>query len=91
MKRLHEGDHCFVCGVYGDDFNPLETHHCMNGANRKNAEKYGLTVKVCRFCHMNIHEHDQELQDNLRKMAQVAFEYKHSHEEWMKIFGRSYI
>lgn len=80
-------DRCYICTSRG----PLETHHLLHGtANRKQADKYGLTVHLCHRCHMRLHdkgEHDRALQ----RIAQDTFEKNFGHEEWMRIFGKNYI
>lgn len=86
MKRLHDSECCIECGAPATD-----THHCIGGSNRQNSEKYGLTVKLCRKCHSSLHDTDPALQLKYKKIAQLAFEYRYSHEEWMKIFGRNYV
>lgn len=79
-------DRCFICGKYG----PMHKHHCLHGPHRKNADKHGLFVHLCPACHMALHdhgEHDRELEE----IAQRAFEREHTREEFMRIFGRSWL
>lgn len=38
---------CFLRGRWSD----LETHHLFGGANRKKADRDGLVVQLCHFCH----------------------------------------
>lgn len=85
-KRLHDTEWCFECG------NPAtDTHHLVNGPNRTNSEKYGLTVRLCRECHAKLHDSDNGMALRYKRIAQAAFEYKYSYEEWMEIFGRNYL
>lgn len=86
VKRLHDTEYCFEC-----DRPAVHTHHMIFGKNRANSEKYGLTIKLCAECHRRLHDRDEKMAMRYRKMAQAAFEYKYSHEEYMKIFGRSYL
>ena len=82
-----EKDRCYICGKYGE----MQTHHLLHGtANRKQADKYGLTVHLCHRCHMRLHD-EGVFDRNLQRIAQKAFEAKYSHEEWMRIFGKNYI
>jgi hypothetical protein len=82
-----EKDRCYICGKYGE----MQTHHLLHGtANRKQADKYGLTVHLCHRCHMRLHD-EGVFDRNLQRIAQTAFEAKYSHEEWMRIFGKNYI
>lgn len=85
-------DNCFLCGKYGN----LERHHCLFGtANRKKADKYGLTVYLCPDCHRGtngIHGKNGHPYDlRLKQIAQREFEKTHSREEFVEIFGRNYI
>lgn len=85
------GDHpneCYLCGAVG----PTEVHHCMHGvANRKIADKYGLTVHLCHNCHMNLHDRSPILDKFLQRIAQINFEKKYTREEWMKAFRKNYL
>ena len=82
-------DRCFICGSYGK----LDFHHVMNKADRKNSTKYGLVVPLCRECHIGnngVHM-NRERNDALKRIAQLRFETKYSHDEWMEVFGRNYL
>lgn len=82
---IGSNDRCFICG----SMQTLETHHCLHGIRRKMADKYGLTVRLCRSCHMNVHDHG--INDKyLEQTAQVVFEAKHGHQKWMDVFGKNY-
>lgn len=88
---LQQGDpRCFFCGSQLD----LEAHHCFGGvANRKLSEKYGLKVWLCAYHHRGtegVHS-SYEANKKLKQIAQEAFEQKHSHEEWMRIFRKNYL
>lgn len=81
---------CLFCGAVRD----LEKHHCMHGtANRKKAEKYGLTVYLCRRHHTGpegVHM-NPETDRELKKLAQHVFEERYDHAKWMEVFGRDYL
>lgn len=72
----------------------LELHHVMSGtANRKLSEQNGLTVWLCREHHTGdsgVHK-NREKADALKGLAQIAFEARHSHDEWMQIFRKNYL
>lgn len=82
---------CFLCGrTYG-----LEEHHVMSGtANRKLSTKYKLTVMLCgETCHRGkegVHQ-NRKLADHLKRLAQIAFEARYSHELWMNEFKKNYL
>lgn len=89
MKSIiQDKEECYVCGITSG----LHTHHCIHGnANRKIADKYGLTVRVCYRCHTRIHDKDRNLDLSLIKLAQRKFEETHSREEWMELFERNWL
>ena len=89
---------CYLCMLLNQDCNRrtvLEEHHVIYGtANRRLSEKYGLKVYLCPAHHKHgttaVHrDHDVDLL--LKFRAQREFEKWHSHEEWMRIFGRNYL
>ena len=81
-------DCCYICGQWATD-----THHCIHGtANRKLADKDGLTVRLCHRCHMNLHDHgsfDRELQ----RIAQACWmeHFEKSEDDFRKRYGKSYL
>ncbi len=92
MKTIIGGDRvdrCYICGRTGH----MEVHHMMHGANRRNADRYGLTVHLCRDCHTAgthaVHR-DRTVDLYLIRLAQETFEKKWGHDEWMRVFGRNY-
>ena len=87
---VQKGDpRCFFCGKTID----LERHHIMPGPNRKWSEKYGLWVYCCHDDHTGKDgvQYNRKKADSLNRLEQIAFEARHSHDEWMQIFGRNYI
>ena len=84
-----DGSRCFVCGR----MTGLERHHILGGPNRKWSEKYKLTVMLCQEHHTgkNGAQYDRQLGDSLKRLAQIAFEARHSHEEWMQVFRKNYL
>lgn len=76
---------CIECGGKGE-----HTHHCIFGYNRRNSEKYGLKVRLCSACHYRLHNQDEGLAMKYRKLGQIYFEKTHTHEEYMRIFGKNY-
>lgn len=81
---------CYICGK------PRECiHHIFGGtANRKLSDKYKLVIPLCNEHHnmSNDSVHfNKEMDLNIKKTGQKKFEEKHSHEEFMKIFGRNWL
>lgn len=94
MKSIIQKDKvCFLCGrVVG-----LEKHHVFFGtSNRKNSDKYGLTVWLCgETCHRNGKNaaHQNRMTDLiLKQRAQEEFEKRFGdRERFREIFGKSYL
>lgn len=85
---MQQDDRCYLCGRIA-----TETHHVLEGPNRKHSERYGLTVRLCHDCHTGDHgaQYDREKNLRLKREAQQAFEKTHTREEWMSIFMRNYL
>lgn len=85
---IHDTDFCYICGQYA-----TQVHHCIHGtANRRLADKDGLTVRLCVTCHTNLHDkgmYDAELQ----KLAQTRWMeyYGKSEDDFRKRYGKSYL
>ncbi len=83
-------DRCVICG------SPyVEIHHAIHGtANRKVADKYGLTIPLCHEHHLGaLGPHLNRTVDlTYIKAAQRAFESKvGTREEFRKLFGKSWL
>ena len=87
----HGDPRCFFCGKTVG----LERHHVMSGtANRKLSEQYGLWVWSCEFDHTDPKEgvqYNRKKADALKRLGQIAFEARHSHEMWMEVFKKNYL
>lgn len=96
MHNKQDGT-CYLCMCLNGDYDRrqnLQEHHAVPGtANRKLSEHWGLKVYLCLQHHTEGRQavHNNSLIDGmLRKRAQEAFEAEHSHELWMREFGRNY-
>ena len=77
---------CYLCQRYGK----MQIHHCLHGPRRQAADAYGLTVHLCPICHTLLHDHGYN-DLFLEQTAQLTFEREYGREDWMKIFGKSYL
>ena len=81
---------CFLCGRV----NNIQLHHVIGGtANRKLSDRYGRVVWLCMDDHTGqdgVHM-NREKGDSLKRIAQTAFEERHSHDEWMRLFRKNYL
>lgn len=88
---------CYLCCLQGDyrRHAVLHTHHVIPGnPGRRLSDKHGLTVRLCMEHHTEgpqaVHRNHENMRI-LQRAAQEAFEKTHTREEFMKIFGRSYL
>ena len=72
---------------------PIEKHEIFYGtANRQKSKDHGLVVALCHYHHEMVHKHPRKGYDAVLKIdGQTAFEKDHSREEFMEIFGRTYL
>lgn len=82
---------CVVCG----DTRTLHRHHVYAGSNRKWSEKYGCWCYLCPNHHnmsdYGVHKY-KPLDTALKMSCQAILEADGwSRDEFIKIFGRSYI
>lgn len=85
---LQENKQCFICSSTQN----LELHHCVHGtANRKIADREGLTVFLCHSCHAKVHDSDREMDLELIQYAQTIFEQSHTRDEWRQAFNKSWL
>lgn len=83
--------HCFLCNRILEHIN---RHEIFFGRNRLKSMEYGLVVYLCDDCHTisDLSVHNNYFTDlKLKQLGQSAFEEKHSHEEFMRIFGKNYL
>lgn len=78
---------CYVCRRPASDL-----HHIFGGRNRQTSDRLGLTVHLCREHHREVHDNPNHgLDAILKKEAQAEFEKTHTREEFIRVFGKSYI
>lgn len=92
---------CFLCRIFEEPeyHNYLECHHIFHGtANRKQSEKFGLKVNLCKRHHTgDINGNTEAVHFNknydeaLKRIGQTYFEIEHKREEFIQIFGRSWL
>lgn len=90
IPRGNDKSECYLCHAAATSYRKMERHHCIHGADRKMADRNGLTVYLCHTCHKELHDHGVD-DRYLQKVAQRAFEKKYSRDLWMSIFGRNYL
>lgn len=89
---LQEVKECYVCKTIYN----LHRHHVFEGtANRRQSEKYKLTVWLCGYHHNLSNEgvhFNKDLDLHLKKFAQEHFEAEiGSREDFRRAFGKSYL
>lgn len=89
-----DNSYCFIHKEYLHMTVPaVHEHHCIHGvANRKLADKDGLTVFLCMACHNALH--DKRLYDlKLQQYAEQVWldHYGKTVDEWIKRYGKNYL
>ena len=87
---LQEDKRCWFCPRRVG----LEKHHIFAGvANRRLSDQYGLWVWLCNEHHTGTEgaQYNRELNQQLKRDAQFAFEKKYGHAAWMTVFRKNYL
>ena len=77
---------CEICKRPADD-----RHHVFGGRLRQISEEYEMVMNLCRFCHQRLHRDPSGEWLEWKKVYQQKFDKEHGKDEFIKIFGRSYI
>ena len=81
---------CFVCGKIGG----IDLHEIFFGSNREKSKRYGLVVPLCHEgCHQGskgVH-FNRQLDLEMKKIGQKAFEGHYPDEDFLEVFGRNYL
>ena len=85
---LQDERKCFVTGYEGAE---LDRHHVYAGSRRNASEKYGCWVWLRHDIHMELHSQNSKLDKMIKRTCQEAFEEKYSHQEFMEVFGKSWL
>lgn len=80
---------CYICRTTQG----LERHHVYAGSRRKAADKWGCWVWLCHEHHTGRFgvQYDAAAALRLKAECQRAFERRHGHEQFMKVFGKNYL
>lgn len=84
---------CYVCGTTAN----IHIHHIIYGtANRRQSDKYGLTVPLCAHHHVGdfgVHgSKGRDLDQTLKETAQKVWEREiGTREEFREVFGKSFL
>ena len=88
---LQSADCCFKCGRTDGKIDRHEVFHAdMGGKMRDRSKRYGLWVRLCRYCHEDAHK--GEYAERLKRYAQgcAMEEYGWSTETFVRLFGKNY-
>ena len=90
-SALQSEKECYLCKSQQG----LERHHCLHGtANRKNAERRGLTVWLCQAHHRGnsgVHM-DSKIDTYFKRLAQTFYEQNiGTRDEFRREFGKSWL
>mgnify|MGYP001625128624 CR=1 FL=1 len=78
-------EHCIICKTKKDHL-----HEVFPGAYRQRSMKEHMILPLCTYHHTQIHK-DIELSLYWKRSCQKEFEKSHTRDEFIKIFGKSYL
>ena len=83
---------CFICRK----ITQTENHHIFGGAYRKKADRDGLTVFLCHYCHNeppNGVHFNKDRNTRLKQIGQSAWMrfYGKTTDDFIKHYGRNYL
>ena len=88
MKSIMQSKkECYLTGTTRD----LDVHHVYGGARRAKSDKWGCWIWLNHDVHMDLHERNQALNYQLKAECQRRFENLYGHDEFMEVFGKSYL
>lgn len=103
LKSIIQQDktQCYICGKNGNsDYFGLEEHHIFGGSCRKESERFGLKVYLCKYHHTGdingnreaVH-FNKEFAEHLKEEAQKkAMEhYNWELKKWREHFRINYL
>lgn len=86
--------YCFIHSKYFHCYIPaVHEHHCIHGiANRKLADKDGLTVFLCMSCHSLLHD-KKRFDLELKQLAEQVWleHYNKTIEDWIERYGKNFL
>ena len=79
------------CRYHGTPY--AQTHEVYGGAGRRQLSiQYGLQVKLCDSCHREVTYNPKgQKAMELKTEYQKKFEQNHTRDEFIRIFGKSYL
>lgn len=91
MSRKKRRKHyCAMCSAHRSE-RTMTLHHVYHGrAYRGISDTFGFVLTLCKECHREVHG-SRVLDQLLQKSMQRAYEQKHSREEFVEMFGRSWL
>lgn len=90
MKSIiQDKKECLVCGSWNVE------EHCIFSNKKELSDKYGLKVWLCPT-HLNLIKNSNngkkhKLGNELDKLGQKAFEWKHTRNEFVNLFDKNYL
>ena len=88
LERTRDKDRvkCWKCDYCHEYSARLDPHEVYGGSNRKRSIEHNFVKNLCRKCHEN-----EKILKKLKIEEQKEFEKTHTREEFIQIFGKSYL
>lgn len=84
-KKREKRGICSCCGKKID----TTIHHIFGGAYRRRSEKNDFVMELCFDCHRKMH--DTDLGEKTKRVFQAKYEKQHSHDDFVKLMGNSWL
>ena len=88
-----DDEYCYLCKDLTLEVKGTDVHHCIYGTGkRKLADEDGLTVHLCHFHHMRLHQMGDH-KERLQKLAQESWmnHYGKTVDDFIERYGKSYL
>ena len=95
VKSIIPGDDnlCYICKKFGNTMFGTDRHHCIFGVGKRDiADREGLTVHLCHYHHVQLHDHGMYKKD-LQQLAERTW-LEHNNktvDDWIALFGKNYL
>lgn len=87
-------NYCYICSRYKMRYVlASDTHHIFGAANRNKSDEDGLTVRLCRRCHSQVHDTSNIFYHELHRIGEQAWldHYHKTIQDFILRYGKNYI
>lgn len=84
--------YCYLCKRHGLYVDGTDSHHMLFGNKKPQADEDGLTVQLCHYHHMRLHQ-NSEHQLELKQLAERVWldHYNKTIDDWIARYGKNFL